>query len=114
MFVRNVFAAGGHTLATGFGLLLLRVWVGLSMVLLHGLTKVSSFDSVVQRFPDALGLGSPAVNLALSASAEFGAALLLVVGLATRAAALVLVINMSVAWIAAHGARLSGPGSGET
>lgn len=83
------------------------------MVALHGWPKVADFDAMAQRFPDALGLGSPTVNLALSASAEFGAAALVVLGLGTRLAALVLAVNMTVAWVVAHGARLSGEGSGE-
>lgn len=84
------------------------------MLTLHGWAKIADFDAIAQRFPDALGLGSPAVNLALSASAEFGAAVLVVIGLGTRLAAGLLAVNMTVAWIVAHGARLSGAGSGET
>lgn len=114
MPARRVWLPGRDSAAPDVGLLLLRLWTGGAMVALHGWAKVVDFDSMAQRFPDALGLGSPAVNLALSASAEFGAAALLMLGLGTRLAALVLAVNMTVAWIVAHGARLSGAGSGET
>lgn len=111
---RNLFGPDELPLSTNVGLLVLRLWVGLSMLILHGWDKVFSFNTVVTRFPDALGVGSPAANLALSAFAEFVAALLIALGFGTRAAALVLVVNMAVAFFVAHGARLSGPGSGET
>lgn len=114
MLARRLLLPASDSWAPDAAWLLLRVWTGLAMALLHGWPKIADFDVIVQRFPDALGIGSPAVNLALSASAEFGAALLLAAGLGTRAAALVLTVNMSVAWLVGHGAQLSGPRSGET
>lgn len=49
----------------------------------------------------------------LAILAEVGCSVLLVLGLWTRFAALLLVITMSVAFFMAHGAKLSGPGNGE-
>ena len=98
---------------TGVGLLLLRVWLGATMLVYHGWTKLANFDALSTRFPDALHLGSPTASLALSTFAEFGCAALLVVGVATRPAAFVLIVNMAVAFVAGHGMSLTGATSGE-
>lgn len=94
------------------GLLLLRLWLGLSLLLLHGWVKLTGFSEVSQKFPDILGIGAPA-NLALAVFAETFCALLLALGLFTRVAALVLAVTMAVAFIFAHKGALSGPASGE-
>lgn len=93
-------------------LLVLRLWLGLSMFLLHGWGKLSNLIAGTAKFPDILGIGAtPALVLAILA--EFFCSLLLIVGLWTRLAALMLAITMSVAFFVAHGAKLSGQGSGE-
>jgi len=95
------------------GLLVLRLWLGLSLLLLHGWSKLTSFSETASKFPDPLGVGS-GVSLALTIFAEVGCAVLIVAGLFTRAAALVQVILMGVAFFIVHKASLaSGPGSGE-
>lgn len=95
-----------------FALLVLRLWLGLSMALLHGWGKLSSLVAGTSKFPDILGIGAtPALVLAIFA--EFLCSLFLIVGLWTRLAALMLVVTMSVAFFMAHGAKLSGQGSGE-
>ncbi|WP_415910323.1 DoxX family protein [Oleiharenicola sp. Vm1] len=93
-------------------LLVLRLWLGLAMAWLHGWGKLVNLIAGTSKFPDILGIGAlPALLLAIIA--EFFCSLLLVVGLWTRLAALLLLITMSVAFFMAHGAKLSGPGSGE-
>lgn len=95
-----------------FALLVLRLWLGLSMALLHGWGKLSGLVAGTSKFPDILGIGAtPALVLAIFA--EFLCSLFLIVGLWTRLAALMLVVTMSVAFFMAHGAKLSGQGSGE-
>ena len=94
------------------GLLVLRVWLGLSMLLLHGWSKVEKYAGMSQGFPDPLGVG-PAMSLNLVIFAEVLCAVLLVVGLATRLAAIPLVITMAVAFFAIHGGTLVGEGNGE-
>jgi putative oxidoreductase len=74
---------------------------------------LANFYQAAQGFPDVLHVGSPALNLALSLSAEALCAALLAVGLFTRAAAIPLVVNMAVAFALVHGLQLSGDGSGE-
>jgi putative oxidoreductase len=63
-------------------------------------------------FPDPIGLGS-STSLALAIFAEVACAILIAVGLLTRAAALTLIILMSVAFFVVHKGALSGPSSGE-
>jgi putative oxidoreductase len=95
------------------GLLVLRLWLGLSLLVLHGWGKLTTFSETASKFPDPIGVGSSA-SLALAVFAEVGCALLIAVGLLTRAAALVQVILMSVAFFVVHQASLApGPGSGE-
>jgi putative oxidoreductase len=95
------------------GLLALRLWVGLSMLLLHGWMKIANFDSMSGKFLDLMGIGSKA-SLVLAIFGEAVCSILLILGLFTRFAALSLVINMTVAFTMAHKGVLKGPGSGET
>jgi putative oxidoreductase len=94
------------------GLLVLRVWLGLAMLLLHGWPKVQGLADKAGSFPDPLGVGS-AMSLNLVVFSEVLCALLLVVGLAARFALIPLVITMAVAFFAIHGGVLMGEGNGE-
>lgn len=100
-------------MGVGMGLLLLRVWLGATMLLYHGWVKLSTFQTMSQRFPDVLHLGSSTASLALATFAEFGCAALIVLGITTRPAALVLAVNMTTAFVFGHGMSLSGARSGE-
>ena len=97
------------------GLLVLRLLTGASLVWLHGWSKLTGFNAVVQKFPNPLAsMGIPtSVALGLAVFAEVVCAALIVLGLATRLAAFILVINMSVAFFMVHKGALSGPQSGE-
>jgi putative oxidoreductase len=84
------------------GLLVLRLGMG-GYMLTHGWPKVQmvmarDFDS----FGDPLGLGAMP-SLLLVTFAEFVCAILLMIGLATRPAALPIVATMAVAAFVAHG-----------
>lgn len=102
---------GGECLKD-LGLLVLRVWLGLSMLLLHGWSKLQGIAEKSASFPDPLGVGS-AMSLNLVVFAEVLCALLLVVGLAARFALVPLVITMAVAFFVIHGGVLVGEGNGE-
>ncbi len=81
--------------------LLLRVVFGGLMAVNHGYGKVAKlFWGDPTQFADVFGMG-PVVSLALAAFAEFVCAILLVVGLRTRLAAIPLIVTMAVAafWI---------------
>ena len=95
------------------GLLVLRLWLGLTLVLLHGWSKLSNYNTMFSQFPDPLGIGSR-TSYSLAVFAEVFCAILLAMGLFTRFAALALSINMGVAFVMVHKAALKmGPGSGE-
>jgi len=109
----KIFFAPGHNSAfANLALFVLRVWIGLEMALLHGWDKLSNFDKYSAHFVSLPGL-NVSTSLALSVFAEFFASLMLAFGLLTRFAALVLAINMTVAFIMAHHGKLAGEHSGE-
>jgi putative oxidoreductase len=110
--LKKLFAPGPDSCSTSLALLILRLWLGLTMLLNHGLGKLKDFGSLSSGFPDPFGIGHTA-SLALVVFAEVAASLLLIVGLVTRFGALVLAFNISVAFFIAHKATLSGAHSGE-
>ncbi|MCW5911561.1 MAG: DoxX family protein [Cyclobacteriaceae bacterium] len=77
-----------------FGILLLRLSFG-GMIFLHGLGKLFDLISGKPGFPDPIGLGS-AASLFLVTFAEFGCAILLVIGLFTRFALIPLIFTMVI------------------
>ena len=78
-----------------FGLLLLRIGFGI-MILAHGISKIDNFATLSATFPNPFGLGSW-LSLLLITIIEVGGGVLLVLGLLTRIAALVLTFAMCVA-----------------
>ncbi len=84
------------------GLLLLRVSVGGMMLVAHGWGKLTSYGVLSTKFPDPLGLGSTQLSLTLAVGAEVFCSILVIVGLATRFAAVPLVITMAVAAFIVH------------
>lgn len=107
--MKKLFAPGNDSAFTSLGLVVLRVWIGLTMLLEHGWDKLTHFDKYAPHFVNFLGLGSDA-SLCLSIFAEFFASALLALGLLTRFAALVLVVNMSVAFFVVMRGNPSGMG----
>ena len=97
---------------TSMALLVARLWFGLTMLFNHGFDKLANFSDKVDTFPDPLGLGKEA-SLIMVVLAEVLGSLLLTVGLCTRLAASVLVIDMFVAFLMVHKTALSGERSGE-
>ncbi len=95
------------------GLLILRGWLGLTMLINHGIpSKLMKFNELAGTFADPLGIGSRA-SLSLAIFSEVICSILLVIGLFTRLAALSLAITMSVAFLTVHQASLTGSTSGE-
>ena len=94
------------------GLLVLRLWLGLSLLLLHGWGKLSRFQEMSEKFADPLGIGTQA-SLGLAVFGEVIAAGLLIFGLFTRLAALSCATTMAVAFFLVHKMVLKGPTSGE-
>jgi putative oxidoreductase len=108
----KVFAPESAGFKIDFALLTLRVWAGLSILLLHGLDKLNNFAELKSSFPDALGIG-PMPNLVLALFAEVFCAALLVLGLLTRFAALCLAVTMFAAFALVHNMALTGDNDGE-
>ncbi|MFN7141458.1 MAG: DoxX family protein [Limisphaerales bacterium] len=98
--------------STDFGLLVLRVWIGASMLILHGWGKLTDFGGMSEKFLNLFGMGTK-VSLGLAIFGEVVCSALLILGLFSRFAALCLIITMLVAFAIAHNAILRGPGSGE-
>jgi putative oxidoreductase len=97
---------------TDLGLLILRVWVAVPMLVLHGWPKLASFSARSATFADPFGIG-PLPSLVLVIVSEVFGSVLLVLGLFSRLAAVMGVIGMTVAFFHAHEARFTGPRSGE-
>jgi len=98
--------------STDSALLLLRVWYGASLLLLHGWDKVMNFSTMARMFPDPFGIGKTP-SLVLAVLGEAVCPVLIVLGLFTRVAALGAGTTMLVAFWFAHGAKLKGDGNGE-
>jgi putative oxidoreductase len=95
-----------------FSLLLLRVWVGLLLFVRHGLDKAMNFGRLSAHFADPFHIG-PKASLLLVLLAEIVCALLVALGLWTRIAAAIVVVNLTVAFAFAHHFQLFGQHSGE-
>jgi putative oxidoreductase len=94
--------------AFNLGIFVLRVTFGLLLLIDHGLGKITHFSSLEYTFFDFLNIGHR-MSLALCIFAEVVCTGLLALGLFARFAALVLVINFSVAsFIALKGQPLAG------
>lgn len=89
------------TTLNDIGLLILRLGVGSFMLVAHGWGKLANFGELATKFPDPIGLG-PTVSLVLAVFAEFVCALLLILGLGTRFAAVPLLVTMLVAAFVVH------------
>jgi putative oxidoreductase len=107
-FVRLGFIPPNYDL----GLLVMRVCLGFSLFRCHGLSKIIGFSQMSTHFANPLHIGVQ-TSLMLAIFAESVCALLVVLGLATRWAALVIVIDVGVAFSFVHKFRLTGQGSGE-
>ena len=84
------------------GLLVLRVTFGAALLGAHGWGKLAGFAERAGKFPDPLGVGSE-VSLGLAVFAEVFCALALILGIAARPAAAVLVVLFAVAFFMIHG-----------
>jgi putative oxidoreductase len=86
---------------TDIGLLILRVGVSLSLFLKHGLEKLTGYSRMVQHFPDPIHIGAQA-SLAYALVTDGICTLLIALGLFTRPASALLVINLLTAFFFVH------------
>ena len=94
--MKKFFSTSYSESAFNLAVLLLRVGFGLLLCINHGLSKLMHFSNLAANFTDPFHIGHR-ISLILVIFAEVFCAILLVLGLFTRFAALVLVINMAVA-----------------
>jgi putative oxidoreductase len=87
--------------AFNFALLVQRVVTGLLLLIGHGLRMISNFSELSGRFYDPFHIGHRN-SLVLVIIAELFCSMFLVLGLFTRFAALIIVINLSVAVFMFH------------
>jgi putative oxidoreductase len=99
--IKKILAPGNDSALGSFSLLVLRLWLGLAMFFIHGLDKLSHFSDYATKFPDPIGIGVKP-GLALVTIAETLGAILLVLGLLSRLGALMLAIDMGVAFFMVH------------
>ncbi len=84
------------------GLLILRLWFGLEMALMHGLPKLQKlFSDKNDQFFDFLGIGGTA-SLSLAVFGELICGILIAVGLFTRLSTIPFMITMLVAAFIVH------------
>lgn len=82
---------------TDAGLLLFRIVIGVNLFLKHGWFKLALFGNPAAKFPDPFHLGIQATLVFAFLSDGIGA-ILVVLGLGTRAATLIMTANLLVAW----------------
>jgi len=87
--------------ADGLAPLLLRLILA-PVMMQAGWNKLAHFEATTSWFGDSLGLPAPALMAALAAGAELGGGILLLLGLATRAVAVPLMVTMLVAITTVH------------
>ncbi len=97
--------------SSDLALLVLRVWLGASMIGLHGWKKLANFSAIAEKFPAIIINGQ--VSLTLAVLTEVVASVFLIAGLFGRLAALGSAITMAVAFFITHGGKLVGEGNGE-
>lgn len=92
-------------LSRDMALLWWRVALGGLMLTLHGVPKLMKISSLMNTFPDPLGMGH-AASYWCAIGCEVLAALFMVAGLCTRWAALALAFTMGVAFFVVHEAKV--------
>ena len=99
--MKQLFRTSVNQKAADIWLLLFRVCIA-SFMLTHGVQKLTNlFSGEEIQFINFLGIGQTA-SFALSTFAEFFCSVLILIGLATRFAAIPQIINMTVAVLMAH------------
>ena len=96
-FLSNPLAPG----LQDFGLLILRLFLGLALAINHGWGKLPPSQGFIDMV-GSLGFPAPVVFAWLAAIAEFGGGALVVIGLATRFGATLIILVMASAILTAH------------
>ena len=97
----NQVRGGLARLPADVGLLILRVGFAGIMLVQHGLPKLMGYETMMNTFPDPLGISSP-LSYILAVFAEFFCSALVIVGYQTRLATIPLISTMVVAGFIVH------------
>lgn len=97
----KLLSAGNLNTKQSFGILLLRVGLGLMMAFSHGYPKLMAYSDKADSFPDPIGVGSE-FSLILTIFAEFICGILLALGALTRLVLIPLIITMVTAVFVIH------------
>jgi putative oxidoreductase len=92
-----------------FGLLVLRVWLGISLFSLHGIEKLFGFADMLAKAPDPIHIG-PLPGLIFATLSDGICSILVLLGLFTRLSALIIVINLFVVFAFMRGFSFVGTG----
>lgn len=98
-----IFGTSVHEKSASIGLLIFRLFVGLAIAFGHGIGKLPPNEQFVGMV-NSMGLPAAGLLAWLSGLTEFGAGILIALGLETRTAAIFLSINMAVAALIFHSA----------
>ena len=82
-------------------LLFIRVWFCTSLFVKHGIEKFTKFPQMVTHFPDPLHVG-PTSGLSVALVADAICTILIILGLGTRLAAIIMVINLLIVFALLH------------
>lgn len=96
-----------RSLLENIGILELRVWLGVVLFAKHGLEKIVHFNEMRQHFPDPLHVG-PAIGFLCAFTADAICSILILVGLFTRIAVLIVLINLAVVFYFMHNLSFAG------
>lgn len=99
-----------HAASLDWGLLCLRLCFGLSLFLKHGWEKPTNFAQMAQHFPNPLHVG-PVPGLLFALVSDAICSILVLLGLATRWAALWTFANIFIAWSFVHHFQFFGRGA---
>ncbi len=94
-------SAGSRSSANDLGLLLLRIFLGGSLFLRHGLEKITHFHQMSAHFPNPIHIGSH-TSLIYALISDGVCSLLTVLGLGARPAALIIAVNLGVVFCLVH------------
>jgi putative oxidoreductase len=97
---KALFATNTSPVTMSAGLLVLRA-AAVSLFLKHGLEKLTGYSTMVQHFPDPIHIGAHA-GLAYALLSDGICSVLVIIGLATRPAAAVILINVLTAFFLVH------------
>lgn len=106
--IRRILLMKGVALHRDCGLLALRLFTALPLFLKHGTEKLLRFHHMASHFPDPLHIG-PVASLLFATLSDGICTVLLMLGLATRWAALIIFINVGVAFAFVHHFVIFGP-----